>query len=249
MAAHTEQLKTKMRTKTILAGAALLAAGALTSMAQSNVFSLNVVGYENTTLTAPGFTLIANQLDSGNNVFSNFFQSLPTGSQVIKWNPNTAAFQIAARVGILNGWNPTSAANTTLNPGEACFINLPGSTPRTNTFVGNVVGLVPTGGTNPTYTASYTNNLITGFTLLGSTFPASGPIAAAGTGLDITNIPTGSQVIKWNPVTQAYAISTKTAILTGWNPAATGGPTIGVGEGFFINASTAFTAVQNFTVN
>jgi len=237
-----------MRTKTTLLGAAILAAGALSSMAQSNVYSLNVVGYINSTLTGPGYTMIANQLDSGNNVFSNFFQGLPSGTQVIKWNTNTASFNIASRTLVGNGWNPAGAATSTLNPGEACFIKLTGAS-KTNTFVGNVMSLAATGGTNPVYSVTYTNNLITGYTMMGSSFPITGPIASSTTGLDITNIPTGSQVIKWNPLTQAYVISTKTAVLTGWNPPATGGPTINVGEGFFIKAFSPFTSVQTFNVN
>jgi len=237
-----------MRTKTIILGAAIIAAGALSSMAQSNVFSLNVVGYINTTLTGPGYTMIANQLDSGNNVFSNFFQVLPSGSQVIKWNTNTASFNIASRTLVGTGWSPSTAGASTLNPGEACFVKLSGAS-RTNTFVGNVMSLAATGGTNPVYTVSYTNSLITGYTMMGSTFPITGPIASAAAGLDITNIPTGSQVIKWNPLTQAYQIFSKTAVGTGWNPSVTGGPTINVGEGFFLKAASSFTSVQTFNVN
>jgi len=192
--------------------------------------------------------MIANQLDSGNNVFSNFFQGLPSGTQVIKWNTNTASFNIASRTLVGNGWSPAGAATSTLNPGEACFIKLAGAS-RTNTFVGNVAGLNATGGTNPVYSATYTNNLITGYTMMGSSFPITGPIASVAAGLDITNIPTGSQVIKWNPLTQAYVISSKTAVGTGWNPSVAGGPTINVGEGFFLKAASPFTSVQNFNVN
>ena len=64
-----------MRTKTILTAAALLAAGALTSMAQSNVFSLNVVGYYNLSLTN-GFQLVANQLDLDGTGVNNTLQSV-----------------------------------------------------------------------------------------------------------------------------------------------------------------------------
>ncbi|EEF62403.1 hypothetical protein Cflav_PD5038, partial [Pedosphaera parvula Ellin514] len=44
---HTEQHNKKMRTKTTLLTAALLAVGAISATAQSNVYSLNVVGYIN----------------------------------------------------------------------------------------------------------------------------------------------------------------------------------------------------------
>src|SRR5436190_21345401 len=50
-----------MRTKTLAVCAAVLAAGAVSSMAQSNVFSQNIVGYANVVI-APG-----------NNIYSNPF--------------------------------------------------------------------------------------------------------------------------------------------------------------------------------
>src|SRR5216684_3322146 len=150
--AHTEQLKQKMRTKTTLLGAAILAAGALSSMAQSNVYSLNVVGYINRTFPASlQYALVANQLDTGNNVYSNVLQSLPVNSKVLKWTGS--GYSTATRVAFGNGWLPSSNAVNTLNPGEAAFIQSPsGSVGFTNTFVGNVPNLVNTGGTNPVYT-------------------------------------------------------------------------------------------------
>jgi len=54
-----------MRTKVLL-GLAALAAGAATSMAQSNVYSLNIVGYVNKP-TPSGYTFQSNPLDNGNN--------------------------------------------------------------------------------------------------------------------------------------------------------------------------------------
>src|SRR5437763_197776 len=63
---HTVNTNYKhMRTKALLCAAAL-AAGAVTAMAQSNVYSLNVVGYINTTLVgsaAGKYQMIANQLN------------------------------------------------------------------------------------------------------------------------------------------------------------------------------------------
>jgi len=233
-----------MRTKTTLLGAAILAAGALSSMAQSNVYSLNVVGYVNLSLTGTGkYTLIANQLDSGNNVFSNFFQSLPSGTQILKWNNGSASFVPASRIAFGNGWSPAGAATSTLNPGEACFVKTAGTSPgATNTFVGNVPSLTATGGTTPVYAASYTNSLPTGYTLIGVTAPASGAV----TGLGLTNVPTGTQLLKWDPVGQSYVPYSKTAFGIGWSPSV---PSINVGDGFFIKPSSAFVWTQNFNVN
>ena len=222
-----------------------MAAGALSSMAQSNVYSLNVVGYINTTLTGTGkYTLIANQLDSGNNVFSNFFQSLPTGTQILKWNNGTASFVPASRIAFGNGWSPAGAATSTLNPGEACFVKTVASSPgATNTFVGNVKGLASTGGTNPVYSGSYTNSLPTGYTLIGATPPVSGAVTTA---LGLTNVPTGSQILKWDPVAQSYVPFSKIAFGSGWSPSV---PTVNVGDGFFIKPSSAFVWTQTFNVN
>jgi hypothetical protein len=56
---HTEKHNTShMRTKTLLLTAALAAAGAATSMAQSTIYSVNAVGYANITINN-GFNLIA----------------------------------------------------------------------------------------------------------------------------------------------------------------------------------------------
>src|SRR5213075_206777 len=60
--AHTQNNTYRhMRTKTTLLTAALVAAGALTSMAQ--VYSVNIVGYINLNIPK-GFSMIANQLDT-----------------------------------------------------------------------------------------------------------------------------------------------------------------------------------------
>ena len=48
-------------------------------MAQANVYSLNVVGYYQVTLPADQFTLVANQLDTGNNYISNVIPNISDG--------------------------------------------------------------------------------------------------------------------------------------------------------------------------
>src|SRR5579859_7839113 len=130
-----------MRTKTLLLTAALAAAGALSSMAQSNVYSLNIVGYVNVTLTngGSGFTLFANQLDfdgtGTNNTLNNVLSTnMPNNTTVYKFNPSTGGYTASSYVtGI--GWLPDGTA--TLNPGEGAFINVP--TTATVTLVGNVL--------------------------------------------------------------------------------------------------------------
>jgi len=58
----TNTLKMK---KTLLIAAAALAAGVISSQAQSSVYSQNIVGYENLPVPHNGFNQIANQLDIG----------------------------------------------------------------------------------------------------------------------------------------------------------------------------------------
>src|ERR1700730_12330845 len=65
--------KNNMRTKTLVCAAALMAAGVATSMAQSNVYSLNVVGYINITFPANKYTLTANQLVQTNSQVQTLF--------------------------------------------------------------------------------------------------------------------------------------------------------------------------------
>lgn len=137
-ALHTEQHKQKMRTKTLLLTAALVVAGAATSMAQSNVYSLNVVGYINIPL-ASGYNLIANQLDGSNNVVSTVFPTAPDGAIVSKWNPATQSFKPGDTYYAGSGWFDDSftPSVTTLNPGEGFFLNNPGSA-TTVTITGQV---------------------------------------------------------------------------------------------------------------
>src|SRR5260370_42625696 len=74
-----------MRTKALLCAAAL-AAGAVTSMAQSNVYSLNVVGYVNKSFQNGFFTLVCNPLDDGTNTLGSILQNPPDNTQVFRWS-------------------------------------------------------------------------------------------------------------------------------------------------------------------
>ncbi|HTV42324.1 MAG TPA: hypothetical protein VMF08_17270 [Candidatus Sulfotelmatobacter sp.] len=77
-----------MRTKTLLATAAALAAAVTYSQAQNTVYSQNVVGYVNLSIPAGGLQMVANQLDTGSNTLDNVFQSgvVSTKSFVLEWN-------------------------------------------------------------------------------------------------------------------------------------------------------------------
>jgi hypothetical protein len=76
-----------MRTKTLLIAAAALAATVSASKAQT-VYSQNVVGYVNVTVTNGTTGLYANQLDTGSNTLNNVFQTgaVSTKTIVEEWN-------------------------------------------------------------------------------------------------------------------------------------------------------------------
>jgi hypothetical protein len=222
-----------MRTKTLLLAVALSAAGIATSLAQSNVYSLNVVGYVNKDIQGTNrFTLVENPLDSGTNTLNGVLASfLPASSRVLTWNGS--GFDIYTRTA--TGWLPATGGTRAVAPGEGFFIqSAAGSPGLTVTFVGEVKqGTL----TNP-------NPLLNN--LRGSMFPIGGPVGSPS--LQMTNVTTSSRILTWNLASQGYDIYTKTA--TGWLPPGNPqGPTINVADGFFINtAGGTFDWVMNQTV-
>jgi hypothetical protein len=216
----------------MLAAAAALAAGLATSMAQSNVYSVNVVGYVNKVLVGGNkYTAVANPLNTTNNTLGSLFggvgTGLPSGSQVLKWSPGSANFAVYSKVPFGNGWSPTNGVTATLNPGEGCLIKIVGSD-YTNTFVGEVLQ------------GSLTNSLLAGYQLIGNMVPDSGPV----TNLSLA-LPSGSTLLKWNSLGQNWSVFNKVPFSSGWTPSV---PSIDVGEGFMVNAASPYNWVRNFTV-
>jgi len=118
-------------------------------MAQSNVYSLNIVGYVNTTLTN-GFNLIANPLDNGTNDLASLFPNAGFGDTIFQWNGTTFLSSVFA-----GAWSP----DFTTKPGGGIFYQ--SGTVYTNTFVGNVL------------TGSLTNKINAGFNIVSSQVPQS----------------------------------------------------------------------------
>lgn len=117
-----------MRTKTLLLTAALGAAGMAATVAQDAVFSVNAVGYVNTTV-ADGFSIIANPLNNGDNTLDAVISGMSTGTTVFKFDGT--AFSSSSFVDGV-GWLP----NLSAAPGEGFFIQSAGE--QTITFVGEV---------------------------------------------------------------------------------------------------------------
>jgi hypothetical protein len=141
-----------MRTKTLLCLAALTA-GVATSMAQSNVYSLNIVGYVTKT-NVPGFALIANPLNATNNNISALYSDAPALTKIIRFVGGAYATSVNDPD---FGWSP----NALLNPGEGYFIQVPAGPNYVKTYVGEVV-------------LNSTNNVPTGFSIRASVIPQTG---------------------------------------------------------------------------
>jgi len=215
-----------MRTK-LLVAAAVLAAGLATSMAQSNVYSQNVVGYINVNLPA-GYTILANQLDldgtgTNNTVNTVFGTNLPNNSIAYSFNGTTYD---SSTYTTKSGWGgQVSQVNAALNGGRGVFVKVPSAT--TLTLVGNVK--------QGTLSQAYG----TGFSLLGSQVPQAGLIQT-----DLGFAPANNDIIyRFNPDQSGYTSSTYTT-KGGWGTQ----PTLGVAEGFWLNTSTAGTWTRNFSV-
>jgi hypothetical protein len=220
-----------MRTKALVAAAAILAVGALSSMAQSNVYSLNVVGYYNVSLS-PGFNLVANQLDldgtgANNTVTTVFGTQLPSGSTVYAFSGGTYASP-AASYSTKGGWSGgVAAANAALAPGKGVFVNVPSA--ATVTVVGNVLQ------------GALVNSYVAGFNIRSSIVPQAGLLQT-----DLGYTPaTGDLVYQFQGATQTYAPTRSYSTKGGWSPVQ---PTLGVGEAFFLSSSAGGTWTRNFTV-
>jgi hypothetical protein len=231
-----------MKIKATLIAAATLAVGVISSQAQ--VYSQNIVGYVNRSIpanpndaTAPTYAFVANQLDTGNNVISNIFATLPAGSKVQKWNGS--GFNTFTKTSFGSGWSPSTAGTNTLNPGEGVFVklNAGSSVPFTNTFVGTVL------------TGSLTNAIVPGYSVQSYQVPISDTVSNLGLNavLPFTANPNPTKLLIWNENTQAgYTTYTRTSFGSGWSPST---PVLTVGSCFFIlngNQTTTSNWVQTF---
>lgn len=135
-----------MRTKTLLLAAATIVAGLVSSQA-ATVYSQNVVGYINVTLAAHSFKLVANQLDLSpsndvNSVLATGMVSEQT--QLYLWNgtgyKSFTYYDAAFNPPDPAGWYDAigNRSTNTLNIGQGAFLQNPGASPMTVTFVGTV---------------------------------------------------------------------------------------------------------------
>jgi hypothetical protein len=209
-----------MRTQLILTTAAFVA-GSLAASAQ--VYSVNAVGYINITVPAKSYALVANQLNVGGNTLLEVLPTAPDGTVVFKY---TQAGGFSANGVEFGEWGtPTQ----TVAPGEGFFLQNNGDAAATFTFVGEV----PQG--------TLSTALAQGLNLVSSQVPQAGKL------VEDLKFPAadGDVVYQWDSAAQKYKDP------NGFEFGEFGGgdPTIGVGEGFFVNKSSASTWDRTFSVN
>lgn len=213
-----------MRTKSLLAMAAALAAGVVAASAQSNVYSLNIVGYVNQTIPS-GYSLIANPLSSGATNGANEILPLTDTSVFLTWTGTS--FDYRSYDTGFGGWidagqNPSTPPS--LPPGKGFFFFNPNAA-FTNTWVGTVVP--GPGSTNSL-------SLPSGYSLVGSVLPVAGAaITAAPVNLPLIDT---SVILKWTGTAyQYYSYDTGFGgwIDAGQNPTVEPGYTVGQGFFFF----------------
>ena len=82
LAAHTETIPIKMRTKALILSAFVGALGF--TAAQAQVYSVNAVGYVNKSIPA-GFSIVANPLNNGENMVADVFGANPGALTVYRF--------------------------------------------------------------------------------------------------------------------------------------------------------------------
>jgi hypothetical protein len=217
-----------MRTKALLLAAAFAAAGVATSMAQ--VYSVNAVGYVNTTLK-PGYNLVSNPLSAADNTIGKVFLNIqggPTGGTAVFKFVNGSF--LSARYDDLDGAYVGAAATETTVPGEGVYVLNPDAADKVLTFVGEVVQ----GATS--------TPLPKGYSIKSSVVPqAAKPDAIGLPGV------AGDALFRYNPSTKGFTSYRFDDLDNKWVPDL---PVINVGEAFFyLRAGNATTWDRTFSVN
>jgi hypothetical protein len=245
-----------MRTKTLLLAAALSAAGIASSLAQSNVYSINVVGYVNR-VCSNGLTMVSTPLIASNNSLSNTLNAfVPPGDSIQVFSYAEQRFITYLRDEFTGQWADTTHAGATnadnypLPVGSAYFVqHQVDLNPLTITYVGEVAQ------------GPLTVTILPGLSMIGSKVPQAGFIE------DLGLIPgLGDVLERWQanntffPLPQGRYVDYGNDEFTGlWSQTTGGGtfgttdpnkgPSINVAEGFlYRNLAGTVTWTRNFTV-
>jgi hypothetical protein len=212
-------------------------------LAQSNVYSVNIVGYVNKGYPAGDpsipkqFSLAVNPLKTTNNKISEVIPNPPDFTIVHRWNSaEQKYFPSVTYISFSGGWGDP---NIVLDQGQAYFIQNASGPAWTNTYVGEVVLNKTTSLTN--YLVALPNDL--GLNLVGSAFPIEGKLTAlqfpTPNSFDVAYI--YDDGVNYKPAV--------TYIFGTWGSGPADEPTLKVAQGMFYKAQSPLTWVQNFTVN
>jgi len=211
-------------------------------MAQSNVYSLNVVGYVNVNLTSNAptrLTLVANQLDldgtgTNNTIYTFLGTNLPAQTAAFGMNPGVGNFSKSTYNGS-GTWFPIPAAVTAAcQPGRGVVVQLPaGSSDQTLTEVGTVLQ------------GTFSQSVVTGLQMGSIDTPQNIGIKAAGYN-GVTNASGNDKVFTWNRGSQSYTSHTFNGAT--WFPGTAGDVIIPVGDSFVFSSVAGKTWTQTFTV-
>jgi hypothetical protein len=223
-----------MRTKALLLAAALTAAGIASIQAQSNVYSINVVGYVNV-VCSNGYTLINTPLVPSNDTITNVLDAyVPAGNSILKFAGG--GYVPYEKDEFDSTW--TGGGGAHLPNGEGYFVRNLSTTPFTITFVGEV----PQG--------NLTNTLALGYSLQGSKVPQAGFVE------DLGVVPgPGDQILRYVNNGSGggsffpYENDEFDNTWSGVGADAAKGPNVKVGEGFFYrNLSGVGRWTRNFSI-
>jgi len=220
----------------MLLSALLGALGSVSVMAQTNVYSLNAVGYINVTCE-PGFNIISCPLICSPDNTLNTVLANTNGQykkmQVWAFNPTNTP-QYFEEIGSASGWN--NGGNTTINPGQAVWFNNVAATNVVITFVGTV----PTG---PIATPLFANS----FNLVGSAVPASGDMITNSI-MNFKNQVKKDQVWTYNPLATPQYTET-IASASSWNNGDPQEANVGGGFWYLNNQATNNYWNENYSVS
>jgi len=224
-----------MRTKTLLLTAALAAAGAATSMAQS-IYSVNAVGYVNKPVYH-GFSIIANPFTNvADDTLDTLIGTPPAGQDLITFTENAGGGIDIANFFQADGfWDDFGAVRMKLGAGTV--VNNLGATFNV-TFVGEVKQSV--GG------APIQNSITPGQHLRSSMVPQAGKLDVLGFGAPTIPV----TIYQFAPDGVAVNITSWSPADGIWDSVDTTPPDVAIAEGFFVDAfgnSTSWDRV--FTVN
>ena len=204
---ETVNKETAMKKAVAILATTLAAAAA---MAQTNtVLSKNAVGYVRIDVPTNKLALIANPfVQVGTSVESATVQALfgdvgsplPSGVQVLVWNPSGQKYNVELFDSI-DGWSP---GTNIISRGQGIFFKVPSSY-TSSTYSVYLLGEVPT--------AIKTNRLTAGFNAVGYGFPTTVQLTNSAINLLAAG---GDQVSTWNVATQSYQINLFDAI-DGWS--------------------------------